>query len=256
MANPILNRKNFEQESAYVETMSFAGSEPMTINGTIQAASFIALIMLASAIFAWTRFTLGYTDMVERLVFAGAIGGLILGLIISFCRFSPQLTKVKYLIPFYAVCEGLLLGGFSAYAESAYPGIVSNAIAGTFAALFSMLILYRMRIISCTQKFRSIILIATISIAGVYLVDLIGHFFGHSVPIIYSTSPLGLLVSAVIVVVAALNLIIDFEYIEQAVERNFPKEHEWYGAFGLMVTLVWLYLEILRLLIKIQKSRG
>lgn len=255
MANPLLNPDKLEQDTVYAETMSFAGGEVMTVEGTLQVTGFIALIVLAAAVFAWTRFTIGYTDMAMGLTLFGAVVGAVLGIIISCCRFSPKLTKIKYLIPFYAVCEGFLLGGFSAYAESLYPGIVSTAIAGTFAALFFMLILYRLHIIACTDKFRAVIFISTLSIAGIYLIDLIGHFFGKSISILYSSGTLGILVSAVIIVVAALNLIIDFDYIEKAVQRHFPKDHEWFGAFGLMVTLIWLYLEILRLLIKIQSSR-
>lgn len=251
MSNPILNRDNFERDSEYVEVMQVA--EAMTVNGTLSVLGFMGLIMLAAAVFSWTRFTLGYTDMGMMLTGAGAILGFILAIVISFCGPLRKAAVVKYLVPFYAACEGLFLGGISATFEASYPGIVSNAIAGTFAALFSMLILYRCNIIKCTDKFRSIIFIGTLSIAGIYLVNIIGNLFGHSVPIIYSTSPWGIIFSIGVVLFAAFNLIVDFDFIEQGAIRNFPKDYEWYGAFGLLVTIVWLYIEILRLLAKLQR---
>ena len=225
MANPILNNNFSEQERVL-------DSEPMTVNGTLQVTAFLSILLVAAAAFAWSRFTMGYTDL-----------GFVLALIISF-------TRKKYLVPVYAVCEGLFLGGISATFEASYPGIVSQAVLGTFAALFSMLILYRTGVIRCTDKFRSVIFIATLSIAAVYLVNLIGSFFHMSVPFINSSSNVGIGVSAIICVIAALNLIIDFDFIERGAQNMIPKDYEWYGAFGLMVTMVWLYLEILRLLAK------
>jgi len=253
MSNPILNEENLERDSQYALANVIQPSEVMTVNGTLQTTGFLGLLLLVGAYFTWTRFSLGYTDMGAMLTGGGAIVGFILALIISFSRLSVNFSKIKYLVPFYAVCEGFFLGGISASFEASYPGIVSSAIAGTFAAFFSMLILYRSKLITCTDKFRSVIFISTLSIAGIYLVDIIGHLFGHSVPMLYSSSTFGILVSAIIVIVAALNLIIDFDFIEQGALRNFPKDYEWYGAFGLMVTIVWLYVEILRLLAKLQR---
>lgn len=238
MSNPILNEKFTEQERVLE-------GEPMTVNGTIQVTAFLAILLIAAAAFVWSRMTLGYTDLAVMLTGGGLIVGFILALIISF-------TRTKFLIPVYAVCEGLFLGGISATFEASYPGVVSQAVAGTFAALFAMLILYRTNVIKCTDKFRSVIFIATLSIAAVYLIDFIGSFFHMHVPMINSFSPAGIAISAVICVIAALNLIIDFDFIERGSQMMLPKDMEWYGAFGLMVTLVWLYLEILRLLAKIQ----
>lgn len=253
MSNPILNENNFERDTQYAEARVYQVNQVMTVNGTLQVTGLLGLIMLIAASYTWTRFSLGYTDIVAMLTGGGAIVGFILALVISFSRLSPQLKGIKYLVPVYAACEGLFLGGISATFEASYPGIVVSAISGTFAALFAMLILYRARVIQCTDKFRSVIFISTLSIAGIYLIDLIGHFFGLSVPMLYSAGTFGLLVSVAIVVVAALNLIIDFDFIERASERNFPKDYEWYGAFGLIVTIVWLYIEILRLLAKFQR---
>ena len=139
--------------------------------------------------------------------------------------------------------------------EASYPGIVAQAVAGTFAALFSMLILYRTNVIRCTDKFRSVIFISTASIAVIYLVDFIGSFFHFAVPLINTSSVIGIGFSVLVIVIAALNLIIDFDFIERGAQNYLPKDMEWYGAFGLMVTLVWLYLEILRLLAKLQDRR-
>ena len=238
MANPILNEKFAEQERVLE-------GEPMTVNGTIQVTAFLAILLVAAAAFVWSRMTMGYTDLAVMLTGGGAIVGFILALIICF-------TRTKFLIPVYAVCEGLFLGGISATFEASYPGIVSQAVAGTFAALFAMLILYRTNMIRCTDKFRSVIFIATLSIAAVYLVDFIGSFFHMHVPMINAATPVGIAISAVICVIAALNLIIDFDFIERGSQMMLPKDMEWFGAFGLMVTLVWLYLEILRLLAKLQ----
>ena len=241
MANPILNDKFTEQERVL-------DSAPMTVNGTIQITAFLGLLVIAGAAFTWTRMTAGYTDLAMMLTAGGGIVAFILGLIVSF-------TRNKYLVPVYAVSEGLFLGGISATFETSYPGIVSQAVAGTFAALFSMLILYRANVIRCTDKFRSVIFISTLSIAGIYLINFIGSFFHMQVPLINSSSTMGLAVSAVICVIAALNLIIDFDFIERGAQNYLPKDFEWFGAFGLMVTLVWLYLEILRLLAKLQDRR-
>ena len=241
MSNPILNEKFAEQERVLQ-------GEPMTVNGTLQITGFLSILLVAAAAFTWSRFTLGYTDIAVMLTGAGTIVGFIIALIIAF-------TRIKYLVPVYAVCEGLALGGISATFEASYPGIVSQAVAGTFAALFSMLILYRAKIIRCTDKFRSVIFISTLSIAAIYIVDFIGHFFNYSVPMINTSSMFGIGFSVIVIVIAALNLIIDFDFIERGAQNMLPKDFEWYGAFGLMVTLVWLYLEILRLLAKLQYRR-
>lgn len=241
MANPILNDKFTEQERVLQ-------GEPMTVNGALQVTAFLGLLLFAAAAFVWSRYTLGYTDLALMLTGGGAIVGFILAMIIIF-------TKNKVFIPVYAVCEGLVLGGISATFEVSYPGIVSQAVAGTFAALFSMLILYRTNIIRCTDKFRSVIFISTVSIAVVYLVNFIGSFFHMQVPLLNSSSNGGIVISAVVVVIAALNLIVDFDFIERGAQNMLPKDYEWYGAFGLMVTLVWLYLEILRLLAKLNSRR-
>ncbi len=240
MSNPILNENRFNEQERILEGV------PMTINGTIQITAFLGLLLICAATFVWTRITAGYTDIGMMLTGGGLIVGFILALIIAF-------TRNKYLIPIYAVCEGCALGGISATMEAQFPGIVIQAVAGTFAALFSMLVLYKLRLIQATDKFRSVIFISTASIAAVYLVDIIGSFFGLHVPLINSASPYGIVVSLVIIAIAALNLILDFDFIEKGEQMMLPKDYEWYGAFGLMITLVWLYMEILRFLAKINR---
>lgn len=242
MSNPILNENRFNEQERILEGM------PMTINGTIQITAFLGLLLVCAATFVWSRMTAGYTDLAMMLTSGGTIVGFVLALIIAF-------TRNKYLVPIYAVCEGCALGGISAIFEQQFPGIVTQAVAGTFAALFAMLALYKMRLIQATDKFRSVIFITTASIAGIYLVDLLGRWLLHmQVPLINSASPAGIAISVVIVAIAALNLILDFDFIEKGEQMMLPKDYEWYGAFGLMLTLVWLYLEILRLLAKINRK--
>ena len=241
MSNPILNENNFNEQERVYEGV------PMTINGTIQVTLFLGLLLVCAATFVWNRYSLGYTDLATMLTGGGVIVGFILALIISF-------TRNKYLVPVYAACEGCAIGGISAIFETQMPGIVVQAVAGTFAALFSMLLLYKVGLIRATDKVRSVIFISTASIAVIYLVDILGRLFLHlHVPLINSASPAGILVSIIIVAVAALNLILDFDFIEKGEAMMLPKDYEWYGAFGLMVTLVWLYIEILRLLAKINR---
>ncbi len=241
MSNPVLNEKFIQRETVL-------DGEPMTVNGTIQVTAFMFLLLFASAAFVWSKFTQGYTDLAVMLMGVGLIGGLV-------SYFVALFARVKALIPVYAVCEGLVLGGISASFEASMPGIVYQAVLGTLAALFSMLILYRYNVVRCTDKFRSVVFISTCSIAAIYLVDLVGRFFHFAVPVINTSSTLGIGFSLLVIVVAALNLIIDFDFIERGAQRMLPKDYEWFGALGLMVTIVWLYLEILKLLAKLQDRR-
>lgn len=243
MANPILKLAEHQSERDIV----LDGDKIMTVNGTLQITAFMGILMVLAAGFCWSRFTAGYTDQYMMLTMGGAIVGFITALIIAFAR-------TTLLVPVYAVCEGLFLGGVSAMFESSYPGIVSQAVAGTFAAFFSMLMLYRAGIITCTDKFRSVIFISTASIAVIYLVDFVGRIFGHAIPLINTSSTFGIGFSLIVVAIAALNLIIDFDFVERGAKNMIPKDYEWYGAFGLLVTVVWLYVEILNLLAKIRRD--
>ena len=238
MANPILNDR-------FTETESVVSGQVMTVNGTLDKTFLLFLCAMLPAAYTWQQFTAGFTDKAGMLMTVGAIAGFVLALIISF-------TRNKFLTPLYAMCEGLFLGGISAVFNASYPGIVIQAVLATFATMFSMLGLYRFGIIKCTDKFRSIVFISTISIAVLYLMQWIGSFFHYSIPAIFGTGTIGIGFSILVVGIAALNLILDFDFIEKGSQAMLPKDYEWYGAFGLMVTLVWLYIEILRLLAKLR----
>lgn len=240
MPNPVFSQNVIDREQ-------ILDSEPMTINGAINKTFILLALLLATSFVAWDSFFKGYSDRVAMLSMVGFIGSIVAFLVIMFNR-----KAVSIAAPVYAACEGLLLGGISAMFEKSYPGIAIQAIASTFAALFSLLFLYRIGAIRCTDKFRSVIFISTLSIAGIYLINLIGSFFGMHIPQISTSSNIGIAFSAVVVVIAALNLIIDFDFIERGSQQMLAKSYEWYGAFGLMVTLVWLYIEILNLLAKLR----
>jgi uncharacterized YccA/Bax inhibitor family protein len=180
----------------------------------------------------------------------GAIGGFIVAIITTFNK-----TAVRYTAPLYAVLEGLFLGGISAIYEKSYPGIVFQAVALTFGTLFCLLIAYKSRLIRPTENFKLGIFAATGGIAVFYLVTMLLGFFHVNIGFMYNSSPLGIGISLVVVVIAALNLVLDFDFIESGAAQGAPKYMEWYGAFGLLVTLIWLYLEILRLLAKLANRR-
>jgi uncharacterized YccA/Bax inhibitor family protein len=176
----------------------------------------------------------------------GVIGGFITALITSF---RPQSSAIS--APIYAVFEGLFLGGISAVLEMQYSGIVIRAVALTLAVFAAMLFFYKSGIIKVTQKFMLGVFAATAGIALVYLVSFIAGLFGANLAFLYGNSNLSIGISLFVVAIAALNLVLDFSFIERAAGSGAPRYMEWYGAFGLMVTLVWLYLEILRLLAKV-----
>lgn len=238
MPNPIFNQNAMTQERVL-------DAEPMTINGTINKTFILLGLLFVGSFTVWSSFFQGYTDKTMVLSITGLIGS-----IISFIAF--MFTRNAIAAGAYALCEGLLLGGISAIFEKMYPGIAIQAIGGTFAALFSLLFLYRTGAIRCTEKFRSVVFMSTFAILGIYIVNFIGSLFGMHVPQINTSSNIGIGFSLIVVVIASLNLIIDFDFIEQGAQRMMPKNFEWYGAFGLMVTLVWLYIEILNLLAKLR----
>lgn len=243
MSNPVLNEKFLENERVLQ-------GEPMSVNGSISKSFILFGVLVAAAAYTWFLMSSGYTDMAGMLAMGGAIVGFILALIIIFTK-----KAMHVLTPLYAVCEGFFVGGISAMFEAAYSGIVFQAVAATFAAVFSMLALYRAGLIKATEKFRSVILISTMSIAVIYLIQIIASFFGRGIPQIFTSSNLGILFSLFVVAIAALNLILDFDFIERGSEAMLEKQYEWYGAFGLMVTVVWLYIELLKLLAKLNDRR-
>ena len=234
--NPALTSKIF-LELGRADT-----ANAMTIQGTVNKTGLALLLLMASATLTWN------SPEASGLIGVGALGGFIVALITIFNK-----TAAPYTVPVYAVLEGLFLGGISRIFESMYPGIVQQAVFLTFGTLGALLLAYRSGLIKATENFKLGVTAATGGIAFVYLVSIVMGFFGIHFSMIHSSGPMGILFSAFVVVIAALNLVMDFDFIEEGAENGAPKYMEWYGAFGLLVTLIWLYLEILRLLAKLRK---
>lgn len=244
MSNPILNNNRFSAQENILE------GEPMTINGTVNKIFMLFVCLLAgTGISLYFLFT-GNAEFSGTLMLLGAIIAFVLVLITTF-----KINLAKYLAAPYALCEGFAIGGISAMFESAYQGIVIQAIIATFGVLFVMLMLYKARAIQYTDKFASVLKTGILSILAVYLVQFIVSFFGRGIPGIFEAGPIGILFSLVVIGFASMALIQDFFFIEEASNRMLPKDYEWYGAMGLMITLVWLYTEILRLLAKLNSRR-
>jgi uncharacterized YccA/Bax inhibitor family protein len=228
------------------------GEERMTLQGTINKSFLLLVVLLAGAFWPWSQYlSTGDASVVTGPLLIGSIGGFILALIISFkANLAPVLS-----IP-YAALEGLAIGSLSAVLERRYPGIAIQAVGLTFAVFAVMLVAFKLNIIRATERFRSVVIGATGAIALVYLVSMVLGLFHVQAPLmaLNSSSPLGIIISLVIVGVAALNLILDFDFIESGAARGAPRYMEWYGAFGLLVTMVWLYIEILRLLSKMRRD--
>ena len=253
--NPTLNAQTFQP------TGQMATGQTMTLQGTINKTLALLALLVLSASWVWGKVTVPQTQMFGEAVAAqqnnvapfmmlGAIGGFIMAMVTVFKREWSGITA-----PIYALLEGLFLGGISAYFELQYPGIVMQAVGLTFGTLFCLLMAYKSGLIKPTENFKLGVVAATGAIALLYFVSMIMGFFGHSIGFIYSSGPVGIGFSLIVVTVAALNLVMDFDFIEQGAQRGLPKYMEWYGAFGLMVTLVWLYIEFLRLLAKLNNRR-
>lgn len=235
--NPALSDSSFA-ERATGDTMTLSG----TVNKTV---ALLALVVIGAA-FTWVRFTELGPAAVTPWMLGGVLGGLVCAIVLIFKK-----TLAPVLAPAYAVLEGLALGGISAMFEMRYPGIVMQAVGLTFATAGALLLAYKSGWIRATENFKLGIVAATGGIFLVYMVSLIGGFFGWQIPLIHEAGPVGILFSLVVCAIAALNLVLDFDFIESACGRA-PRYMEWYGAFGLLVTLVWLYLEMLRLLSKLR----
>jgi uncharacterized YccA/Bax inhibitor family protein len=239
-SNPSLNSKTFERAAP--------GAGVMTIEGTVNKVGILLLLMLVPASYMWSKVMNAWDPSAAMgTAMLGAIGAFIFALITVFKKTWAPVTA-----PIYAVLEGLFLGAISGVFNQAYPGIAMQAVALTIGTLFTLLLAYRSGIIKATENFKLGVVAATGGIAMLYLVSIVMGFFGASIPFIHSNGTFGILFSLFVVVIAALNLVLDFDFIETGAEMGAPKYMEWYAAFGLMVTLVWLYLEILRLLAKLQ----
>jgi uncharacterized YccA/Bax inhibitor family protein len=231
---------------------SVSNTETMTIQGTVNKTASLLLLVLLSSAWTWNMFfnARGQLAGIQTWMTIGLVGGFVFSLLTIFKKNWAPITA-----PAYACMEGLFLGAASALFESAYPGIVIQAVGLTTATLVAMLFAYRTGWIRMTDKFKLGLVASTGGIALVYFVSMILGFFGISVPFIHGSGLFSIVFSLFVVGVAALNLVMDFDFIEQASRRRVPKYMEWYGAFALMVTLVWLYIEMLRLLSKLNQRK-
>ena len=230
--NPAFTR-NFEN------TETFSQSERMTLDGAVNKTAILLALCFGGAFAGWN---------VPVLAAPGALIGFVLALVTIFR--SP--SKAGTTAPFYAAFQGMFLGGATFFYEMQFPGIAIQAIGLTFGILASLLFCYKSGMIKPTENFKLMVTSATFGIMLLYLVSYIMSFFGSGIGFIHSNGLFGIGISLFIVGVASLNLVLDFDYIEDGADKGLPKYMEWYGAFSLMVTLIWLYLEILRLLAKLR----
>jgi uncharacterized YccA/Bax inhibitor family protein len=248
--NPALSKDIF-----YKQSRAASQAEAMTIDGTVNKTLLMFFLVVAGAYYSWRLYFNAMDPQagmaaVMPWVAIGGIGGFITALVTIFKKTWASITA-----PIYAVLEGLFLGGISAVIQAAtYEGIVIQAVSLTFGVLFVLLLAYKTGAIKVTKKFRSGVIAATGAVALVYFISIILQLFGVNV-VLFQPTLLGIIISLVVVVIAALNLVLDFDFIYQGSKAGAPKYMEWFGAFGLMVTLIWLYIEILRLLALIAGSR-
>ena len=251
-ANPTLNANTFQRIDRR------PGQNQMTISGAVNKTGALLILLVASSAITWNMIATG-TISSPVCTFGGLIGGLILAIITCFKKTWAPVTA-----PLYAIVEGLFVGGVSIYyANIAGPqgfggtggSIVMQAVVLTFGVLFTMLAAYRLGVIRATEKFKMGILAATGGIMLFYLIAIILGFFGVNIPHLHQATPLGIGISVFIIIIAALNLVLDFDLIENGAKQGAPKYMEWFCAFGLIVTLVWLYIEILRLLAMLASKR-
>jgi len=236
-SNPVLTKKRFENTSVF----DMANTEAMTLNGTINKTLILFGLLLITAYFSWTYAVSGAINP-RLLIVGGAIGGLAIAI---FTILKPE--KSPILAPIYALVEGIFIGAISAMYSNFYSGIVMQAIGLTLSIFLIMMLLYKTGLITATAKLKKGIIIATGGVMFFYVLNFITSFFGGGVSL-FNLGIVGIGISLVIVVIAAMNLILDFDMIEKNIQRGQPKYIEWFAAFGMMITLVWLYVEILRLL--------
>ncbi len=246
--NPVLNDKTFTRH------VDLTGDDRMTLMGTVHKTAFLLILLVAFASITWKMVMTVNAEgqMVAApglfgYMIGGAIGGLIFALITVF---KPTWSPVT--APIYAALEGLFIGALSAFAESKFPGIVLQATGLTFGILFALLGAYRSGLIKATENFKLGVAAATGGIFLVYMASFVLGMFGVAIPFLHDATPIGIGISVFICIIAALNLVLDFDFIENGADNGAPKYMEWLGAFGLMVTLVWLYIEILHLLMKLR----
>ena len=248
-SNPALGNNTFNGLSDSQYGGAIDATSRMTLSGTVNKTGILLICAIATAGWTWHQFlqTRDIAD-VAPLMLAGVIGGFICAIVTVFKKEWSPVTA-----PLYALLEGLALGGISAAFDLRYPGIGIQAVSLTFGTLLVLLLVYSSGVIKVTQKFRLGVVAATGGIAVFYLLQMVLGLFGVRFTAINGSGAIGIGFSLIVVAVAALNLVLDFDFIERGVECAAPKYMEWYGAFGIMVTLVWLYLEILRLLAKMNR---
>jgi uncharacterized YccA/Bax inhibitor family protein len=246
--NPTLSQKIFNREA----TRNAELQGVMSVRGTLNKFGFMMLMVIGGAVYSWNLYQAGSLQSMQMWMMIGIFGGFATAIAISF---KPNWAP--FLAPAYGILEGLFIGGISAIMNDAfqktYPGLVMQAVGLTFGVAVAMFLLYNFRIIKATEKFKSVLISATVGIFVFYLLTMIVGWFGVSMPFMYDSSLLGIGISLFIVAIAALNLILDFDMIEKGSEAGAPKFMEWYGAFALLVTIVWLYIEILKLLSRFAK---
>ena len=237
--NPVLTSKAFNIQSDY--------TDKMTIEGTVNKTFLLLTIVMGSGYFAWTNL---YASM--YLLLPAAFLSFVFAIVIIFNK-----KLISYFAPLYAITQGVAMGLISYYFNALYDGIVITAISYTLCILFGLLSIYRLGLIKPTENFKLGVGAATFGIMMLYLADSIMYYFGTGLPVmdVTNASMTSIGFSVLVIIVAAMNLVIDFDFIEEGVEKGAPKYMEWYGAFGLMVTLIWLYFEILRLLAKLNSRK-
>ena len=238
--NPVFGNK-FDGDAQFRDLPE---TQKMTLDGTVNKTGLLLALCFTTAAISWNIPN-------PALMGFGAIGGIVLALITIFRPTSAGTTA-----PLYAASQGLFLGGITVIFEAQFPGIAIQAIGLTFGTLASLLVCYKTGVIKPTENFRLMIVSATAGIALLYIVNIAMMVFGsgEGIGFIHSSGTFGIIFSLAVVAIAALNLVLDFDFIEQGSENGLPKHMEWFGAFSLMVTLVWLYLEILRLLAKLRSN--
>jgi uncharacterized YccA/Bax inhibitor family protein len=240
-SNPALNDSTFD-------AIAVSGEERMTVKGTVNKSFILIALVFSTALLSWDFMLQSGSGIIY--VIASAILAFIVGLVTSF---KP--TWSPYTAPAYALFEGVFLGAISGFFNNIYPGIAIQAVLLTCAVFICLLLAYRSGLIKATENFKLGIVAATGAIGLIYLATFVLSFFGIQIPLIHGNGPVGIIFSLVVVAIAALNLVLDFDFIEQGEAKGAPKYMEWYASYGLLVTLVWLYIEILKLLIKLNSKR-
>jgi uncharacterized YccA/Bax inhibitor family protein len=241
--NPVLSN------STFTDVTQRGYSRPMTLGGVINRSILLLLLVAGTAAGVWT-YSNSHPSAIYPMVMVGTLGGFVVAMVTTFKRDWAPFTA-----PVYAVLEGVFIGSISLVMERQFPGLVLQAVLLTFGVMFALLAAYQSRIIRPSQTFKAVIVGATFGIVIVYLISMVLQLFFHTgIPLIHDSGPVGIIFSLVVVGIAALNLVLDFDFIENGVASGAPKWMEWYAAFALTVTLVWLYIEVLRLLAKMRRN--